>query len=306
LDGNSSGRFFRDYLSGRYTEDGLGVVYKVYGVGEETDGYRYFTGPQKQGATKGKYFQGIPSSQTQSESNVKTVPINNFYDLAGSFGNCRTEGGVELRSGKKPEELLKIILSHFSEKNDIVLDFHLGSGTTAAAAHKMGRQFIGIEQLDYGDNDSVIRLQNVVGRHIKKSGKLLDDLEYDTGGISKSVNWHGGGDFVYGELTPYNEKFMAQIQAAKSSAELLKVYRTIAKDSFLNWYVNKKEPENAEADFAKLIKENGLEAQKKLLCELLDKNQLYVNLSEIDDTQFKVSKADKDLNAAFYGDSADA
>jgi len=51
---------------------------------------------------------------------------------------------------------------------------------------------------------------------------------------------------------------------------------------------------------------NGLEKQKRLLAELLDKNQLYVNLSEIDDTQFKVSKEDKALNKAFYGEAHNA
>jgi adenine-specific DNA-methyltransferase len=65
--------------------------------------------------------------------------------LAGSFGNCRLEGGVEFRSGKKPEALLELILRHFSSPGDLVLDSFLGSDTTAAVAHKMGRRYIGIE-----------------------------------------------------------------------------------------------------------------------------------------------------------------
>ena len=60
LDGNSSGRFFRDYLTGRYDADGYGVVYKVYGIGDDRYDYRYFTGPKRAGATKGKYYQGVP------------------------------------------------------------------------------------------------------------------------------------------------------------------------------------------------------------------------------------------------------
>jgi adenine-specific DNA-methyltransferase len=224
LDGNSSGRFFRDNLTGRYETDGLGVVYKVYGVGDETDGYRYFTGPQKSGATKGKYFQGIPSKQVESENNIRTVPINNFYDLAGSFGNCRSEGGVELRSGKKPEELLKIILSHFSQENDIVLDYHLGSGTTAAVAHKLKRQFIGLEQLDYGNNDSVKRLKNVIAG--------------DATGISKDVNWKGGGEFTYLELKKYNQTFVEQIESAKDTKAVLKIWEEMKVKSFLNYNVD--------------------------------------------------------------------
>lgn len=60
LDGNSSGRFFRDYLTGRYEDDGYSVLYKVYGIGDDRYEYRYFTGPNRIGATKGKYFQGVP------------------------------------------------------------------------------------------------------------------------------------------------------------------------------------------------------------------------------------------------------
>jgi adenine-specific DNA-methyltransferase len=100
----------------------------------------------------------------------------------------------------------------------------------------------------------------------------------------------------------YNEVFMDCIQAAKSSKQLLTIWRDMAEGSFLNWYVNSKVPEEAIKDFEELGKsENGFEKQKHRLAELLDKNQLYVNLSEIDDAQFKVSKEDKALNKAFYG-----
>jgi adenine-specific DNA-methyltransferase len=282
LDGNSSGRFFRDYLTGRYESDGLGIVYKVYGVGDETDGYRYFTGPQKNGATKGKYYQGIPNSQAESENNIRTVPINNFYDLAGSFGNCRSEGGVELRSGKKPEELLKIILSHFSQENDIVLDYHLGSGTTAAVAHKMKRQFIGLEQLDYGNNDSVKRLKNVV------SG--------DSTGISKSVNWQGGGEFVYLELKKYNQIFIDQIESAQDLKSVLKIWEEMKSKSFLNYNVDIQKQEQHIEEFKAL----SLEEQKQHLIELLDKNQLYVNLSSLNDKDFTISAEEKKATEDFY------
>ena len=95
---------------------------------------------------------------------------------------------------------------------------------------------------------------------------------------------------------------MERIQAAKSSKELLKTWREMAEGSFLNWYVNPQMPEEAVKDFETIGKEpNGLEKQKRLLVELLDKNQLYVNLSEIDDAIFNVSEKDKKLNRAFYG-----
>lgn len=77
----------------------------------------------------------------------------------------------------------------------------------------------------------------------------------------------------------------------------------MAQNSFLNWYVNPKLPEDAIKDFIEIGKEdNGLVKQKKLLMELLDKNQLYVNLSEIDDAKFNVSEEDKALNKLFYGE----
>ena len=167
------------------------------------------------------------------------------------------------------------------------MDFFIGSGTTAAVAHKMGRQYIGIEQLDYGKNDSVHRLQNVING--------------DQSGISKSVNWKGGGDFIYCELMKYNEAYMEKIQAAQTSEELVELWKDIAENSFLNWYVNPEMPEEAVNDFIEIGRmENGLEKQKKLLAELLNKNQLYVNLSEIDDEDFGVSEKDKKLNRLFY------
>ena len=81
----------------------------------------------------------------------------------------------------------------------------------------------------------------------------------------------------------------------------------MAEGSFLNWYINPSMPEEAMNDFEVIGKEeNGLEKQKRLLAELLDKNQLYVNITEIDDAQFKVNKEDKALNKAFYGDADNA
>lgn len=189
LDGNSSGRFFRDYFNGRVEEDGLGVLYKVYGIGDDKFDYRYFTGPQRAGATKGKYFQGVPLKQLEDEDLVQTTPIENFYDLAGSFGNCRHEGGVDFRSGKKPEKLIEIVLRHFSNRGDLVLDSFGGSGSTGAVAHKMGRRWIMVELGEHCHTHIIPRLQKVI------------DGE-DQGGISKSVNWQGGGGFRYYKLAP--------------------------------------------------------------------------------------------------------
>ena len=183
----------------------------------------------------------------------------------------------------KNELLMQRIIEYTTKETDIVLDFHLGSGTTAAVAHKMGRQYIGIEQMDYAETLPVERLNKVIAG--------------EQSGISKSVNWQGGGDFIYCELMPYNQAYMDKIQSAQSSEELVELSRDIAENSFLNWYINAEAPEEAVNDFNAI---DDLEAQKHLLAELLDKNQLYVNLSEIEDADFAVSEADKTLNRIFY------
>ena len=212
--------------------------------------------------------------------------------------------GKKVFDNPKPEETLKRVIEISTKPDDIILDFYAGAGTTAAVAHKMNRQWITVEQMDYVEDITVEWLKKVIGKKVENEDKLLEEIEYDTGGISKTVNWQGGGDFIYCELMKYNEAFMDKIQSAKTSEERIELWKDIAKNSFLNWYVNSETPENAITDFIEIGKsENGLEKQKKLLAELLNKNQLYVNLSEIDDADFKVSKEDKELNRLFYGKS---
>lgn len=103
-----------------------------------------------------------------------------------SYDGISPEGGVQLRGGKKPERLMRRILQLATNEGDLVVDFFLGSGTTAAVAHKMGRKYIGIEQMDYIKNITTQRLINVIGG--------------DTTGISKKQGWAGGGAFIYAEL----------------------------------------------------------------------------------------------------------
>jgi len=228
-----------------------------------------------------------------------------FSDEVGSTRTANNEikklFGYNIFGTPKPERLIKRIIHISSNKGDIVLDFFAGSATTAAVAQKMKRQWITVEQMEYAETITAERLKKVIGRNGKKDGAMFEGLEYDTGGISKSVQWQGGGDFVYCELMKYNEAFMDKIQAAQSSEKLVELWQDIAADSFLNWYVNPEMPQDAVNDFIEIGKtENGLDKQKKLLAELLNKNQLYVNLSEIDDEDFKVSDADKKLNRSFY------
>ncbi len=192
------------------------------------------------------------------------------------------EGQVELKSGKKPEELLKRVIEISTGGGDLVLDFFLGSGTTAAVAHKMGRQYIGIEQLDYGENSAVVRLKNVING--------------DTTGVSKLVGWKGGGDFVYLELMKWNENFVDKIRKAKTKEELAKLWETTKEKAFLSYKVDVKAVDENAKDFADL----SLNDQKKFLLECLDKNHLYVNCSEIEDEDYGVSGEDKRINKEFY------
>ena len=234
----------------------------------------------------------------KSEDIGKTAYVSSDFlnqvmdELLKSMVNSKgTDEIVEIFGRKafsypKNELLMQRIIEYTTEEGDIVLDFHLGSGTTVAVAHKMGRQYIGIEQMDYAETLPVERLNKVIAG--------------EQGGISESVNWQGGGDFIYCELMPYNQAYMDKIQAAQSSEELVALWQEIAENSFLNWYVNEQMPQDAVNDFIAI---DDVEKQKHLLAELLDKNQLYVNLSEIEDADFGVSAEDKALNKAFFGDS---
>ena len=192
--------------------------------------------------------------------------------ITGKYGQQKgTDEIVELFGRKafaypKNELLMQRIIEYTTKEGDIVLDFHLGSGTTAAVAHKMGRQYIGIEQMDYADTLPIERLKKVIAG--------------EQGGISEAVNWQGGGDFIYCELMRYNQAYMDKIQSAHSSEALVTLWREIAENAFLNWYVNAEMPEEAINDFIAI---GDVEKQKHLLAELLDKNQLYVNLTEIED-----------------------
>jgi len=185
-------------------------------------------------------------------------------------------------SGQKPEKLLKRIIEMITDENDIVLDYHLGSGTTAIVSHKLKRQYLGIEQLFYGDIDSVSRLQEVI------DGEQV--------GISEAVNWQGGGSFTYFELKKYNQTFIEQIEEAKDSKSLLKIWEQMKAKSFLNYNIDiQKQDEHIEE-----FKQLELKQQKEHLIELLDKNQLYVNLSSINDKDFEVSESEKQVTNDFY------
>lgn len=210
-------------------------------------------------------------------------------------------GYGEIFDTPKPEKLLNRILEIGSKKTDIVLDFFAGSGTTLAVAHKTGRQYIGIEQMDYIHDLPESRLKKVIGLRIKKSGKLIDELEFDEGGISKTVGWKGGGEFIYLELMQFNEYFMGRIQKADTTQKLLNIWKDIQTEGFMKWQVDLIKFAAGIEEFKRFP----IDKQKRTLIDTLNKNQLYVNLSEIRDVDFKVSGEDKKINKEFYGDQVD-
>ncbi|HHF4806685.1 TPA: site-specific DNA-methyltransferase, partial [Haemophilus influenzae] len=189
-------------------------------------------------------------------------------------------------SNPKPEKLIKRIIELTTNENDIILDYHLGSGTTAAVAHKMNRQYIGIEQMDYIETLAVERLKKVI--------------DGEQGGISKAVNWQGGGEFVYAELAPFNETAKQQILACENSDDIKTLFNELYERYFLKYNVSVDE-------FSQMINEPEfqslpLDEQKQMMLEMLDLNQMYVSLSEIDDEQFAgcLNDDDKALSRAFY------
>jgi len=287
--GGTAAEFLSKYLIERKQTDGLKILYKVYGMGEDGLGYRYISGPKKNEAFRGKFYSGVPTSikngvEKGEYQKEKPIPnfLYNFLQFEGDFGNCRHEGGVDIEGGKKPEMLLSFFIEYFTKPSELVLDYHLGSGTTCAVAHKMSRQYIGIEQLDYGQNDSVVRLKNVINA--------------DASGISAEVNWQGGGSFVYLELKKYNQSIIEQIEEAKDSKALLKIWEQMKNKSFLNYNVDIKKQDEHLEEFKAL----SLAEQKQHLCELLDKNQLYVNLSSLNDADFACTAEEKKVTQDFY------
>ncbi|MFJ7935546.1 DNA methyltransferase [Sporosarcina sp. NPDC096371] len=182
----------------------------------------------------------------------------------------------------KPEDLVSRAIQLATDENDIVLDFFMGSATTLAASMKMNRQFIGIEQMDYIESVSIPRLQKVI--------------EGEQGGISKDVNWKGGGSFIYAELQELNMQYVCLIEKADDDMELNLVMEQLNESAYLNFKADMGKITNENNGFAEL----SLDEKKRLLIEVLDANQLYLNYSEIDDSKFNVPENVKAFNQSFY------
>ncbi len=254
--------------------------------------YEDENGRKYQKRMRGRDENGDSQWVKQYLDESKGVPLSTVWnDIKQIYADPRaykenqshmTELLKEFSGGQKPENLLKRIIEMTTVENDIVLDYHLGTGTTVATAHKMNRQYIGIEQLDYIETFTCERIKKII--------------EGNNTGVSKVLNWKGGGEFIYLELKKHNQTFIEQIESAKDIKGILKIWEEMKKKSFLNYNVDLQKQEANIEDFKALT----LEEQKQHLVELLDKNQLYVNLSSLNDKDFAVSAEEEKVTKDFY------
>lgn len=244
---------------------------------------------------QGKDEQGNPIWHKQYLDESNGVPLTTVWtDIKQVYANPqaykkanRSSSEIEFdfgNSGQKPEKLLKRILEMSSDPGDVVLDFFGGSGTTAAVSLKLRRKFITVEQID-----SQVEIE------IKR---LSDAINGKNSGISKEVNWQGGGSFVYAELMEKNQGYLKDLLAAKDINELDAVYKRMKVGADFDFRVDLDKYEN-DAERKAL----SFEEQKQLLVKLLDKNQLYYNFNNIDDADVRDLISDKDyqFNQSFYG-----
>ncbi len=197
------------------------------------------------------------------------------------MGNVNKQGGdILFKNGKKPERLIRDILEIATNENDLVLDFFAGSGTTLAVAHKMNRRYIGIEQMDYIENITKERLKKVIAG--------------EQGGISKKLDFKGGGSFVYAELKEVNLEIKKQILNAKSANECLKIFNNLS-ERFLK-RADCKINEIRSEDFQNL----DLNEQKETCYRLLDSNEDYLSFGDIDEDAWGIDEKTKKYNEIFY------
>lgn len=191
------------------------------------------------------------------------------------------DGDQDYQVTPKPEKLIRRILQISTDEGDVVLDFFAGTGTTAATAAKMKRQWLGIEQMDYVQDFPMSRLKKVI--------------EGEQGGISKAVEWQGGGSFVYAELAASNSAFADRIEAAPDMATLQTIRADIQATGYMRYDVDLSAFDTD--DFAALP----LEDAKRVLMDCLDANHLYVNLGSLGDADFNISDEDMRATRSFYG-----
>lgn len=209
----------------------------------------------------------------------RTVWIDPRYD-ANEYGTKLVKALVPGCKFDFPKSLYNVYDCIYAvvanDKDAIVLDFFAGSGTTAHAVLELNkedegnRRFVLCEQMHYVDTVTKERVKQV-------------------------IKDNGVGSFVYMELKEWNEAYITAIREAKTEKALLAAYSKMKKEAFFRYDIDLSKFDDKE--FSDLP----IRDQKKILLECLDKNHLYVNYGEIDDTIYKIPDEEKKLNREFYG-----
>ncbi|EAI7225895.1 site-specific DNA-methyltransferase [Campylobacter jejuni] len=232
-------------------------------------------------SSSGEYF--IFQKVRKNTTKVKSIFYEAEMITQKGTQEIRNLNLMDIFQNPKPEALLQRIIEISTNENDIVMDFFAGSGTTLAVAHKMKRKWIGIEQMDYIETITKERLKKVI--------------EGEQGGISKAINWQGGGSFVYAELMPLNAVYKEKIQNLNDEKELDGIYQELKTKAFLDYRVDINEILK-DKEFENL----DLESKKEILKLVLDSNMDYVLYGDIKDEDYALSKEIIKLNKIFYGD----
>lgn len=281
-------------------------VYIPYGEKYIKDWFKYDDGDGRKyrRRLRGNDPDGNPIWEKQYLDESKGMPLSSVWsDIQQVYANpmAYKEGNTadmevikEFKGGQKPEALIARIIDMCSDENDIVLDFHLGTGTTAATAHKKNRRYIGVEQMDSQLEIIKERLQKVI--------------KGETAGISKAVGWnpqnpglldgdkYAHNSFVYCELAQANQRLVDEIMEAAQLSQVQKIWTLLQDKGFLSYKVTPKMINEHAEEFADL----SLDDQKRFLIECLDKNMLYIPFADMDDSAFTLSDNDKLLTRQFY------
>lgn len=229
------------------------------------------------------FFKKQTFDVQQKSGDISKKPYKDVWCDIENFAGFLGAKDIKLTfNSRKPEKLIERIITSSCPEGGLVLDFFGGSGTTLASAHKMNRQYIGVEQMDSQIDIITDRLKAVING--------------DDKGISKMVNWNSGGSFIYFELKENSAELINQITKSSKTEELLKIFDKLKKSSFVNFRVDLRAFESDIDEFKKL----SIEEQKECLIKIIDKNMLYVNYSDIDDETFSILEEEKKVNKNFY------
>lgn len=287
------------HYSKSYSNRKQNKVYTPYSEKYIKDWFKYYdeddNNRQYRRRMRGKDENGESIWQKQYLDESKGMPLTTVWrDIKQVYADPRaykknqshtTELLKDFSGGQKPEALLKRIIEMATDEGDIVLDFHLGTGTTVAVAHKLKRSYIGVEQMGYVKTFTCARLDKIV-----KGNQT---------GISKEVNWKKGGSFTYLELAKNNQNAKDQIFACNSYNELLELFKKLYTNYFLHYNLKIKEFKEVVSKEEK-FKALPLDRQKEIFCKMLDNNQLYVNVSEMEDSKHNITTEDIALTKDFY------